>query len=303
MHPEVNACDDPSHTRRCPQSRIGEYVGLNYRIVRHLASGGMAEVYLAEHASDDRAAAVKFMAFDGGASINLLRHEAAILAQLRHPNIQRFIEHGHAGHAGEYLLTEYIRGVDLDDWLLCPGALVSPARTLALLQQLSAALDHLHAQGIVHGDLKPANVMVDPNAGDTVTLIDFGLAFDSSRPSLRPAGVGTPGYMAPEQLRGGSCGPAIDRYALGAVGFELLTGQPLQPDAPSWYPGQSARVYTRRSLERSLSCRRLNAVFARALHVEPAERYASATEFVAALGQALANPVTSARYGGCALSA
>lgn len=292
--------DRDVRAHRVDDSRWRCDVGLNHRVIRHLASGGEANVYLAEHIRLGTYAAVKFTE----TRTTWLQYEAYLLGRVRHPNVARALEYGRMVDGSEYLLLEYARGIDLAEWITrAPGVLSRP-RALQMLSQVADAVDHIHDCGIVHGDIKPGNVMFDPNrsapsrqhaqthhdahhVADTVKLIDFGLAFDVKHGNQRVAGTGTPGYMAPEQERGEACGPAIDRFAFALLAYEVLSGAALQPQMSqvsyevTVQPEQPSTTYVRPQLP-GLNPE-MAAVFEKALHEDPAQRYASAHEFVAQL--------------------
>jgi serine/threonine protein kinase len=266
---------------------LGTEIGLHHRIVRPLATGGMSQVFLAEHASDGSFAAAKLNSPGNEIPNELFDQEAALLARCRHPNVVSLLDRGLTYEGDAYILLELVPGIDLEEWLQRTRGPMSPILLLHVLGQLARAIDALHAQGVVHSDIKPANVMYDANARHGVKLIDFGLAFDRRNACTRRGSAGTPGYMAPEQLRGEVCGPAIDRFALAALGFELLTGKALQPwatlssvRARAW--ARSAPFEARDPLSPSLE-----RVFERALHDKPGLRYPSAATFVDALSGAL----------------
>lgn len=266
---------------------IGAEIGLHYRIVAPLAGGGMSDVFLAEHIHDGSYAAAKVNAPGNEIPNELFVQEAALLARCRHPNVVSLLERGLTYEGDAYILLELVCGIDLEEWLQRAHGPMSPIMLLRVLDQLAQAIDAVHAQGVVHSDIKPANVMYDPNGHHTAKLIDFGLAFDRRDACARPSSAGTPGYMAPEQLRGEVCGPAIDRFALAALGFELLTGNALQP----WATLSSVRARARSRSDLLGACEPLSPslkpVFERALHDSAAMRFPSAAAFVEALGSAL----------------
>jgi serine/threonine protein kinase len=175
----------------------------------------------------------------------------------------------------QYLVLELLPGADLAAWLTMYKQL-APEHGLSVLWQLSSAVDHLHAQGVVHSDIKPANIMLNVH-NERVTLIDFGVAFDLETERAQRGSSGTRGYMAPEQTRGQGCGPATDRFALAAVARELL-------GFSSTVTARSPRRIARPSREPRTA---LQSVFRRALHPNPQERYASARSFVNALARAM----------------
>jgi serine/threonine protein kinase len=209
----------------------------------------------------------------------VLAREHALLSRAQHSNVLRSYEHGHLHNDAEYLVLELVPGADLAAWLGSLGRLTS-RRALSVLWQLASAVDHLHAKGIVHSDIKPANIMLNVH-GDHVTLIDFGVAFELATEHTQRGSTGTPGYMAPEQLRGEGCGTATDRYAVAAVALELLGASLAMVAARKRSRKQSAPS------EVPLLGSATRTVFRRALHTRPEKRYASARAFVTALTRAI----------------
>jgi eukaryotic-like serine/threonine-protein kinase len=165
---------------------------------------------------------------------------------------------------------------------------MTPGRALGVLRQVASALDYLHTRGVVHLDVKPGNIMIDCEAGDTIKLIDFGLArrlYDHEPPELRGVISGTPAYMSPEQAAGGhEVGPASDCYALGALALELLTGRPPYADrSPLALVLALSSEPPRMPSELGMDLPGLDAVMAKALARDPNERVASGAELVNAL--------------------
>jgi serine/threonine-protein kinase len=198
-----------------------------YQVTARIASGGMGEVYRAHDAVLAREVAIKVLhqtlAGDAG-FIDRFRREARSAALLSHPNIVAVHDWG-STDGTYFMVMEYIRGRNLRDLLTANGRL-EPAQVADVLLQVLAALEHAHRRGIVHRDVKPENVLV---TGDgTVKVADFGLAraLAESRITQAPGTVtGTVQYLAPEQIQGDPADPRTDLYALGVVGYELLTGQ------------------------------------------------------------------------------
>jgi serine/threonine-protein kinase len=206
----------------------------------------------------------------------VLGRERSLLARVKHPNLVRVFDHGRLLDGRQYLVLELIPGADLAAWLGTYGKL-NPSHALSVLWQLAAAVDHLHAKGVVHSDIKPSNIML--NVLDRhVTLIDFGVAFDFATEQAQRGNSGTRGYIAPEQERGEGCGPATDRFAVAAVAQELL-GLSFAPSR-----ARKRKSVAQRGQPSNVA---LRAVFRRALHPRPEERYASARGFVKALARAL----------------
>jgi serine/threonine protein kinase len=146
------ACDEASDAEQL-QARVGAPVGHTHRISRYLASGGMGHVFLAEHVHLGVYAAVKVARYGHDAARQTIAHEACMLSQLEHPNIVRVLDVGQLTDGSPYLMMEYVSGLELDNWL--DGCGTMPAkRALGVLKQLACAVDYLHAQGIVHGDIE-----------------------------------------------------------------------------------------------------------------------------------------------------
>jgi len=206
-----------------------------YRIVELLGRGGMASVYLAEHVELQRQVAFKILLGDVAADSRLaerFRREAKSIAQIRHPNVVMVSDYGTTEAGLTFLVMDVIDGCSLADAI--DSGRFDPARAAAIAKQLAAGLGAAHALGFVHRDLKPGNVMLSVEDGvEVAQILDFGLvrviAEDSEasdRLTKTGTTMGTPYYMAPEQVRGHECTSVSDLYALGAVLFEMLTGEP-----------------------------------------------------------------------------
>jgi len=196
-----------------------------YRIVHVLGRGGLGEVYQAV-GPDGRTVALKAFRLqddDQGLTAAAFVREAHLGHRLNHPDIVRVLDTGTDGdHA--YLVMEFVPGHDLRHHTR-PGRLLPLAQALHTAERIARALAAAHALGVLHRDIKPGNVLVDP-ATDTVKVTDFGLArLGEAFRSRTGIVAGTPGYMSPEQLAEGVIGPHSDLYALGVLLFELLTGR------------------------------------------------------------------------------
>ena len=221
------------HRRFQPES-AGQAVKVNddsilpprYEHPERIARGGMGEIYRAEDSHLARTVAVKVLSeryADNEATRGRFTREGLAAARLsKAPSTITIFDVGE--HEGRpYIVMEYLAGGSLADRLTREGA--QPlGRALDWLGQTAAALDAAHASGIVHRDVKPANLLLDDD--DRVKVADFGVASAADLASFTEAGtvVGTAGYLAPEQARGETATPASDRYALAVVAFELLTG-------------------------------------------------------------------------------
>jgi serine/threonine-protein kinase len=212
---------------------VGQKFG-PFLIDKELGSGAMGTVYRATYEKTGQRVALKIMAPGVSSETAQARfeREGEILKQLDHPNIVRLFGVGRS-HGMRYYAMEYIKGEPLDKVLQRRGKLTWE-EVVALGQQLCAALQHAHEQGIIHRDIKPSNLMLLSDG--TVKLTDFGIAKDLDVTQLTAANctVGTAAYMSPEQCRGDKdMNWKSDLYSLGVVMYELLTGKkPFQADAP-----------------------------------------------------------------------
>ncbi len=219
------------------QKNIGRFIG-KYKIVEHLGSGGMAEVYKAYQASLDRYVALKLMhpslAEDESFSSRFGR-EARSLAAINHPHIISVYDFDVEGNTS-YIVMEYISGgtlKELQTTLTQRGERLPLAQAVKLTLQVADALAYAHGRGLIHRDIKPANVMINER-GDAI-LTDFGIAKMMTGPSYTMTGamIGTPAYMSPEQAMGQPGDERSDLYALGVLFFELVAGKlPFEADTP-----------------------------------------------------------------------
>ncbi len=197
----------------------------NYEVTRQLGEGGVGRVYEAVHHPTGRVVAIKTLRTEHGspASQRLLVDEAAAAAQLAHPGIVELVDVGRDDQGRMFLVMELVRGSSIESW---GSAFPGLATVLRAASEITDALATAHAQGIVHGDLKPGNVLL--TAAGRVKITDFGIAhvIDPLRKSERRGVQGTPYYMAPEQLVDlESISPPTDLYALGVMLYELLSGR------------------------------------------------------------------------------
>ncbi|HXG70695.1 MAG TPA: protein kinase [Gemmatimonadaceae bacterium] len=209
--------------------RSGDLFAARYRIERPIGSGGMGMVYLAEDVELGERVAIKTLRPEllsaDETAMDRFRNEIRLARQISHRNIVRTHDFGNAG--GVFFVTmEYVEGTTLRAVLDSRGQLGAEA-TLAIARQLVDALECAHGEGIIHRDIKPQNLLVD--AAGTLKIMDFGVARLAERSSgLTQAGmvVGTPAYMAPEQLLAESVDARSDLYSVGVVLYECLTGRP-----------------------------------------------------------------------------
>jgi eukaryotic-like serine/threonine-protein kinase len=205
----------PVHTQ-------GSLLGGRYRVLRHLGSGGMASVLLCQDERLDREVAVKRLHADSPSDVEQrFVREAKLGASLNHPNLVSVFDTA-TDDEGVLIVMEYVEGEALARTL--KRGPLPPGRVASIVRDVGAALDHAHAQGVVHRDVKPGNVLL---RHDGVTkLVDLGIATAQDHTRLTHSGMvlGTAAYMAPEQLEGGETTPATDIYALAVVAYEALTG-------------------------------------------------------------------------------
>ncbi len=256
-----------------------------------IARGGMGEIYRATDSTLGRTVAIKVLA-DRYAQDEAIRDrfKREALAAARLSGDANTVAIFDVGEWNErpFIVMEYLAGGSLEDVLRKSGA-QPPGRALAWLAQAARALDAAHATGIVHRDVKPANLLLDREG--EVHVADFGIASATGMDSLtRPGTVlGTAGYLAPEQAQGARAASASDRYALAVVAFELLTGaRPYAAETPTAeaMAHVNAPVPSVCDRDATLPCE-LDPVFERALAKDPEQRYPSCGEFVAALRDAL----------------
>jgi serine/threonine protein kinase len=296
--------------RALPQ--VGEHVA-GYRIERQLGRGGMGVVYLAEQTRLRRYVALKLIVPEFAEDEEFRRRferESQLAASLDHPNVIPVYEAGEADGA-LFISMRYVEGSDLRALIRAEGR-IERGRAAQLIAQLGAALDAAHARGLVHRDVKPANVLVSgPPAAEQAYLTDFGLTKHvSSESGLTHTGqwVGTLDYVAPEQISGGPLDARVDIYSLGCVMFQALTGQvpyPKDSDVAKMYahlhepPARVSQLVPGMPIA-------FDGVIDRALAKLPGNRYPSAGDLgraalAAAQGQHSTAPERSVAAGGAAL--
>jgi eukaryotic-like serine/threonine-protein kinase len=280
-----------------PGAILGEYIVEEMRF-----KGGFAAVYLGRHAASGRPVALKVLHKDLVTSPEMVRRfaqEAETVRRLGHPHIVEILGFGELSVGQPYIVMEWLAGHNLDQELSTRGPF-TPAEALAVMEELGSALSAAHAQGVVHRDLKAANVVCLPE-GDwfKIKLVDFGVAklIDPKVVSdLTTSGkiVGTPLNMAPEQILTQPVDERTDIYAMGLMLYQLVTGrlpfrgrnaveiEELQLHAPPPRPSDSAPV-----------SRAFDAVVARALRKEKAQRYPDVGSFLEELRAAVREPALS----------
>jgi hypothetical protein len=258
-----------------------EFAG--YRIERSLGRGGMGVLYLAVEPGLERHVALKLIAPEAAADEVFARRfaeESKIAASIEHPNVVPIYAAGEEDGI-PFIAMRYVSGSDLGRRLVHEGRL-EPAATAALIAQVGSGLDAIHAAGLVHRDVKPANVLLsETGSADHAYITDFGVARNVATESgLTQTGrfVGTLDYVAPEQISGGVVDARADVYALGCLLFKLLTGE-----VPYPREGEAARLYAHLndpppapSLHATAVPMALDDVVIRSMSKQPGDRYPSA---------------------------
>ncbi len=226
----------------------GSVVAGQYRIGPRMGSGASGVIYKATRLTDGLPVAIKLLraatAHDAVAS-DRLRREAEALGLSWHPNVVEVIDHGHLLDGTSYLVMELLEGEPLATRLRRRGRL-TPEELLPIAIHLCEAVVAIHAAGVVHRDLKPANIYIthDETGRERAKILDFGIArveWEEMRITNMGSPLGTPGYMSPEQERGAEVDARSDVYAIGAVIYECLVGEPPPPSASAMWTPPSSR--------------------------------------------------------------
>lgn len=271
-----------------------------YRLDEHLAAGGMGAVYAATDERLGRGVAIKVLKEDLAGDqrfVERFRREARAVAALNHPNIASVFDYGE-DESRHFIVMELVRGRDLAQ-VLHEEKTIEPSRASGIAAQICGALGAAHDAGVIHRDVKPANVIL--GAGDRVKVTDFGIARAAGQSTLTATGsvLGTAHYLSPEQASGSPLQPQSDLYSLGIVLYEMLTGAP--PFSGS-SPVSIAMSHVSDVISPPSSLVRdvpenLDRTVMRATAKSPADRFPSAAEMRAALESAQAaesTPVTPA---------
>lgn len=277
---------------------IGMILKETYRIDQRIGSGGMSHIYLGLQLSLNRKVAIKVLRPEIEHAVDFMQlflREARTISQLNHPNIVGVVDFGHTDEGFAYLVMEYLEGQLLDEIVPTPQGLPLP-NALWIIDQLIAGLKAAHTQDIVHRDLKPANIMLIHIAGGSslIKLLDFGISKPLKEDDLNHTKmgmvIGTPGYMAPEQIGNNSgIDTRADIYALGALLYYLVVGS--KP-----FAGETQEVILKKqvselpppitdSMVEDLACVKLWPVIAKAMAVNPQERYQTVDEMAEHLNE------------------
>jgi eukaryotic-like serine/threonine-protein kinase len=273
---------------------LGRVLG-NYELVEKLGSGGMGSVYRGVHKALQQPRAVKLLRPDLANDPDVVKRfqrEATISAGLRHPNIVLIYDVGQQDDY-HFIVMDLLEGGTLRD-VIRSSAPMSVEKAVELLRPLASALDYAHERGVIHRDIKPGNVMV--SADNQVTLVDFGIARAAEEARLTRVGtvVGTAEYMSPEAFTNAGSDQSGDRYALGIIAYELLTGQAPFRGSPATVT--YAQIHTPppspRAIRPGIHPRAEHALLLQ-LSKDPAGRYQDARRFVEGLAIAIERPVVA----------
>ncbi len=271
----------------------GTVLGGRYKILRVLGQGGMGSVYQARDQELDRVIALKVIRPELASNPGILqrfKQELILSRNVTHKNVVRIYDMGEAGGT-KFITMEYVDGEDLRGLLSRIGKL-TPSEAVDVIQQIGRALEAAHAEGVIHRDLKPQNVMRDPQG--RVVVMDFGLARSLEAPGMTQTGalVGTLEYMSPEQAMGSELDQRSDIFALGLIFFELLAGKvPYKADT-------AIASLMRRTQERAIPVcdldnsvpKSLSAIVSRCLERDRNDRFQNARELLQQLDAWIGNP-------------
>ncbi|HEX9135716.1 MAG TPA: serine/threonine-protein kinase, partial [Nitrospirota bacterium] len=275
--------DAPASTEDQLRFVAGTIIAGRYRILELLGKGGMGEVYRAEDLKLSQVVALKFLPESLETNQDMLARflrEVRTARQVSHPNVCRVFDIGEV-EKHHFLSMECIEGEDLSMLMKRAGRLPLD-QVLAITRQLCAGIAAAHANGILHRDLKPQNIMVDKQG--KVSIMDFGIARSMEMPGLTQTAalIGTPEYMSPEQARGEDLDARSDLFSLGIIFYELLTGR-------SPYKAKTTLASLWKRLEEPARPpiegdptvpKHLNDIVMKCLEIDPQLRYASAIEIL-----------------------
>lgn len=281
---------------------------LNYRIVRHLGSGGMGSVYLAVNTNIDQQVAIKVLRPEVARNAALrarFKQEAEMLCSLDHPGIVKFLNYVETAE-GVFLIMEYVKGITLEDFISKKNGLIVESKAYPLICEILDAFAYAHSKGIVHRDIKPANIIIQDDGH--IKIMDFGIAQIVSEANVTDgkAIMGTPAYMSPEQIYGKDIDARSDIYSIGVLIHNMLTGR-----APYDSTLLTAQEIKRRVVKDDMPrmaetypyiSDKIQAVVDKATQKVPEARYQSCLEMKSAVKKAIApDPISKPLlYGGIA---
>ncbi|UXR72419.1 Stk1 family PASTA domain-containing Ser/Thr kinase [Staphylococcus sp. IVB6240] len=260
---------------------MGRMIDERYEIQEILGGGGMSKVYRAVDTILDRKVAIKMIqipASERQKTIDRFEREVQNTTQLSHPNIVGVLDVGEEDDCF-YFVMEYIDGMTLSEYIKSHGP-IAPKQAIDFVEQILQGIQHAHEQGIVHRDIKPQNIMIDPQ--NTLKIVDFGIAKALSETTMTQTNhvIGTVQYLSPEQAKGEKTGERSDIYSIGIVLYEMLTGEPP-------FSGETAVGIAIKQIQepvpniteqQSEIPQALSNVILRATEKEPANRYVTVSE-------------------------
>ncbi|MFO0682518.1 MAG: protein kinase [Sandaracinus sp.] len=292
----------PEATKRATVGFEGQVLGGRYRLVRRIATGGTASVWMATHETLHRPVAVKFVdarvAVGEDERVERFLNEAKVAASVRHKNVVDILDFGvmeHEGVVEPYMIMELLEGEALDERLY-RGAL-SPYAIANVVRQVLSGLDAIHAAGIIHRDMKPGNVFITEDAdGEFARVLDFGISQTSEEISDGTV-VGTPEYMSPEQAYGDLLDRRTDLYSVGVILYEMLAGRlPFEDEDPSRVLRMVVDSTPTPLLELRPDEPKLCAIATKAMSRRATDRYQTAREMQRDIVEAMGAVDTTGRF-------
>src|SRR5712671_5585926 len=260
---------------------IGTVLAGRYELLKLIGQGGMGAVYKARDKELDRVVALKLIRPELAKNPEVLRRfkqELILARQVTHKNVIRIFDLGQSDGI-KFITMDFVEGQDLRSLLLEKSKL-APEQAARIMLQICRALEAAHAEGVIHRDLKPQNIMLD--ASGRILVMDFGIARSAYLPGMTQTGalIGTPEYMSPEQGRGEALTERSDLFSMGIIFYELLTGKsPYHSDTPlaTLWKRMTEKVTPPVVLDPTLP-QALSNIVVKALEIEPKNRFASARE-------------------------
>jgi eukaryotic-like serine/threonine-protein kinase len=266
--------------------RIGSVLGGRYEILKQLGEGGMGTVYKVRDRELDRVVAMKVIRpalAQTDEALTRFKQELIIARQVTHKNVSRIYDLAEADGV-KFITMEFVEGQSLANLVRDKGKLASK-EAAGIVSQVCRALEVAHAEGVIHRDLKPQNIMVDGHG--RVVVMDFGIARSLQIGSMTQTGIvlGTPAYMSPEQAKGEELDARSDLFSLGIIFYELLTGaSPYKADTPLESLYKRSTEHVRPPVEIAPEIPKpLSDIALRCLEIDKGKRYASATEILSDL--------------------
>lgn len=295
---------NPEAPRAAQAVEIGAVLAGRYEILELLGEGGMGAVFRAHDRELDRVVALKVIRPEFASNAQVLqrfKQELVLARQITHRNIIRIFDLGSSGSM-RFITMEYIEGEDVSSIIARRGKLPA-AEAAEIVRQVCRGLEVAHDEGVVHRDLKPQNIMIDRQG--KALVMDFGIARSATAANLTRTGalMGTPTYMSPEQAQGQKVDPRSDLYTLGIIFYEMLVGVP-PFDADNPMATLVRRIQEKPTppidLEASIPAE-VNEIILKMLGTQPADRYQTANEVIAALDR-WQNPAAGQTIEGAAVT-